>query len=189
MPEGEFSYYQNAALKPEDKYEDYLVNDLTKDVEARLPAAKDRESRAIIGISMGGFASVKLALSRPELFGFVGAISPAIDVCGRRFSIKRTGEWWRLRTIFGPVGSKVRQGSDPFLLVQSANPSAAPYIYLTAGDTEPLREPDTRFAQRLKKYGLSYEFHTKPGGHDWNEWDTQLPGCFESLFVHLKPVR
>ena len=189
MPEGAFSYYQNAALKPEDKYEDYLLNDLIGDVETRFPAAKDREHRAIIGISMGGFAAAKLALSRPELFGFVGAISPAIDVCERRFNIKRTGEWWRLRTIFGPVGSKKRQGADPFALVQSANPSATPYIYLTAGDREALREPDTRFAARLKERGFSNEFHTKPGGHDWGEWDSQLPGCFESLLLHIKSTR
>jgi hypothetical protein len=34
---------------------------------------------------------------------------------------------------------------------------------------------------------LSDGFHTKPGGHDWGEWDSQIPGCFESLLQHLKP--
>jgi hypothetical protein len=28
-----------------------------------------------------------------------------------------------------------------------------------------------------------------PGGHDWGEWDSQLPGCFESLLLHIKPAR
>jgi S-formylglutathione hydrolase FrmB len=53
MPEGNSSYYTNAALKPEDKYEDYLVNDLASDVEARFPAAEGRTNRAIVGVSMG----------------------------------------------------------------------------------------------------------------------------------------
>jgi len=186
MVQGDFSYYQNAALKPEDKYEDYLVNDLIADVEARFPAAKGRESRAIIGISMGGFAVAKLALSRPELFSFVGALSPSIDVCNRRFHLM---QWWRLTRIFGPVGSKTRTMSDPFLLMQSANPAVTPYIYLTAGEHEPLLEPNRRFAARLRERHFEYEFHTKPGGHDWGEWDSQIPGCFESLFQHLPVSR
>ena len=189
MPEGAFSYYQNAALKPQDKYEDYLTHDLIADVEARFPAARDRDHRAIIGISMGGFAAIKLALTRPDLFAFVGAISPAIDVCQRRFNLKRTGEWWRLRSIFGPTGSQTRHSADPFVLVQSANPALTPSIYLTAGESEPLLAPNRRFAALLKHRGFNYEFHTQPGGHDWGEWDSQLPGCFELLLRQLTPGR
>jgi putative tributyrin esterase len=183
---GECSYYMNAALKPEDKYEDYLVTDLISDVDTRFPVAKGRANRAIVGVSMGGFAAVKLALTRPDLFVFAGAISPAIDVPSRRFTIKRASQWMRFRTIFGPWGSESRTFSDPFILVQTAAPSATPYLYLTAGEQEPLLDPNRRFASRLHERHFAYEFHTKPGGHDWNEWDQQIPGCFESLLQHLK---
>jgi putative tributyrin esterase len=186
MPEGAFSYYQNAALKPEDKYEDYLTNDLIPDVESRFPVATGKENRAMIGISMGGFAAIKLALARRNLFSFVGALSPSIDILHRRFNIKRTGEWWRVRNIFGPMGSASRQSMDPIVLVQSADPALTPYIYLGAGEQEPLLDPNRRFASRLKERHFTYEFHTKPGGHDWNEWDAQIPGCFDSLLEHLK---
>jgi S-formylglutathione hydrolase len=184
MPEGAFSYYQNVALKPDDKYEDYLTHDLIADVEGRFPAATGRENRAVIGISMGGFAAVKLALSRPGLFAFAGAFSPSIDVCQRRFHLM---QWWRLTNIFGPAGSKTRTMSDPFVLAQSADPAKTPYLYLTAGEMEVLLAPNRRFASRLQQGHFAYEFHTKPGGHDWTEWDSQIPGCFESLLQHLKP--
>jgi S-formylglutathione hydrolase len=189
MSAGDSSYNVNAALKPEDRYEDYFVHDLITDVETRFPAASGRENRAVIGVSMGGYAAVYFALSRPDLFSFAGAISPAIDVPSRRFTVHR---WWqsvRFRTIFGPDGSKSRQSRDPFLLVQSANPAITPYIYLTAGEEEPLLEPNRRFATRLREHNFAYEFHTKPGGHDWGEWDSQIPGCFESLFQHITPAR
>jgi putative tributyrin esterase len=185
MVQGDSSYFMNATLKPQDKYEDYLVNDLIADVEARFPAAKGRENRAIVGVSMGGFASVKLALTRPDLFFFAGAISPAIDVPSRGFNLKRYSQWLRFRTIFGPMGGPSRKASDPFLLVRSANPAVTPYIYLTAGEQEPLLEPNRRFAERLHHGNFAYEFHTKPGGHDWNEWDAQIPGCFDALLKHL----
>jgi len=189
MPEGESSYYMNAAGKPEEKYEDYLVHDLIADVEARFHAASGRENRAIVGVSMGGFAAVKLALTRPELFVFAGSLSPAIDVPSRRFSLRRWEQSLRFRAIFGPDGSEVRRKSDPFVLVGAADPARTPYLYITAGEQEALLEPNRRFAALLKRRQFAFEFHTSPGGHNWNQWDAQLPGCFKSLLWNLKPGR
>ena len=185
MPEGKASYYTNAALKPADKYEDYLVSDLATDVEARFPVAEGRENRAVIGVSMGGYEAVKLALYRPKLFVFAGAISPAIDVPSRHFTLRRAEQSWHFRTIFGPDGSQSRRLSDPFVLIQSSAPAETPYLYLTSGNQEPLLEPNIRFASRLHARDFSYEFHTKPGGHDWGQWDAQIPGCFAALLERL----
>jgi S-formylglutathione hydrolase FrmB len=41
--------------------------------------------RAIVGISIGGFGAVKLALQHPELFIFAGRISSAITFPGAHF--------------------------------------------------------------------------------------------------------
>jgi len=186
MPEGDSSYWLNAALIPQDRYEDYLTTDLIADVEARFPAAPGRASRAVVGISMGGFGAVKLALTHPDLYAFAGALSPALDAPRRRFALQRAGQWWRFRSIFGPWGSKTRAAADPFLLVQSANPAATPYLYVTAGEQEPLLDPIRRFAGRLHERDFAYEFHTKPGGHDAAEWNAQLPGCMTSLMLHIR---
>jgi putative tributyrin esterase len=188
MTDGGSSYYMNAVERPQDKYEDDLIRDLIAEVEARFPAKSDRANRAIVGVSMGGFAAVALALRHPDLFVFAGAISPAIDVPERRFAWKRASRWWEFRSIFGPWGSADRDARDPFVLLQSADPRTASYFYLTAGEQEPLLEPIQRFAARLGKRGLAHEFHTKPGGHDWSEWDQQIPGCFESLALKLHAV-
>jgi len=185
MPEGNSSYYMNAVEAVQDKYEDYITKDLVSDVEARFPAEKGRENRAIIGVSMGGFAAVQYALTRPDLFVFAGAISPAIDVPSRHFSWRHMDQWWRFREIFGSLGSSERQARDPFMVARAANPKLVPYIYLTAGEQEPLLGPNRRFVALLKQRTFAYEFHTKPGGHDWAEWDAQIPGCFTSLFAHL----
>ena len=181
MPEGDESYYMNEVGSPRNKFEDYITQDLIGEVERQFPARKDRAGRALIGISMGGFAAVEYALSQPQLFVFVGALSPSIDVPFRRFNIRRIGQWWKFRNIFGPVGSKERSDRNPFQQVQMANPKQTPYIYLTAGEQEPLLEPNRRFAALLRRHGIAYEFHTKPGGHDWGEWNAQIPGCFSAL--------
>jgi putative tributyrin esterase len=181
MPEGDESYYMNEVESPQNRFEDYITQDLIADVEGRFPARRDRQARAVIGISMGGFAAVDYAFMHPELFAFAGALSPSIDVPFRRFSIKRIGQWWKFRTIFGPAGSKERSDRNPFALARDANPKMMPFIYLTAGEQEPLLDPNRRFAALLKQRNFAYEFHTNPGGHAWGQWNTQIPGCFESL--------
>ncbi len=190
MPEGAFSYYMNAVGKPADRYEDYVLRDLIADVATRFPASDHRENRAIVGISMGGFAAIKWALSRPDLFVFVGALSPSVEVVHRDFSIRNRipgiEEWWRLRTVFGPPGSEARRSSDPFVLVESARPERTPYMYIAVGEQERFLEPNRRFARRLEERKFQFEFHTSPGTHNWSLWDAQIPGCFDSLLQHLE---
>jgi len=181
MPQGDYSYYTNFALRPQERYEDYIVNDLPGDVEARFPARTDRGGRAIVGISMGGFGAVKVALRHPERYGFAGALSAAIDVARRPFSWKRLNQSRAYREMFGPDGSDSRHDNDPFVLARTAKPALSPYFYMTCGRQEGLLAPNREFSALLTRYDFRHEFHEVPGGHDWNQWNTQLPALFESL--------
>jgi len=186
MPQGDYSYYVNAALKPQDRYEDYIVNDLPADVERRFPARADRASRAIVGVSMGGFGAINLALRHPEKFVFAGATSAAIDVPRRSFSLKRLNQSRTFRDMFGADGSDTRRNNDPFIVVRSADSSKMPYFYFTCGQQESLLAPNREFAALLDKYKIAHEFHIVPGGHEWNQWNAALPGVFEALHRHVE---
>jgi putative tributyrin esterase len=187
MPEGDESYYTNSADRPQDRYEDYIVADLIADVEAKFPAAVGRAHRAIVGLSMGGFGAVKLALRHPEVYAFAGGLSSAIDVPNRPFSIKRMQQWWHHRSIFGPAGSSTQQDNDPFVLARSADPARTPYFFLTCGEQEGLLPANRSFAALLEQRHFAYQFHTHRGGHDWSQWNGWLADCFQSLLKHLDP--
>jgi putative tributyrin esterase len=183
MPEGESSYYTNSVDRPRDRFEDYIVKDLISEVEARFPA--DPTRRAIVGISMGGFGAVKLALKHPELYGFVGALSPAIDVPSRPFSIKRISQYRYHASIFGAWGSQTRHDNDPFVLAGRVDPSKVPFILATCGEQEGLFPSNRRFAALLAKRNFQFEFHSGPGGHNWDQWNQRLPDLFASLLSHI----
>jgi putative tributyrin esterase len=185
MPDGDGSYYVNATTRPKDRYEDYIIQDLIADVESRFPVTRDRAHRAVIGISMGGFGAVNLSFKHPDVFSVAAGLSSALDVTSRPFSWKRIGQYRRHEKIFGKWGTATRRKNDPYLLVQSADPSQTPYFYLTCGDQEGLLPANRKFAAMLEEKHFAYEFHTSPGGHDWNQWNGQLQGVFESLFSHL----
>ena len=185
MPEANISYYTNAVDRPEDRYEDYIVNDLIHNVESRFPVIADRSHRAICGISMGGYGSIKIALKHPDLYAFAAGMSSALDVPSRSFSLKRFGQYMEHRKIFGPQGSQTRRDNDPLALVLKVNPEKMPYIFLTCGDKEGLLVVNRNFAALLTERHFQHEFHIEPGGHDWNQWNGLLPGVFASLGSHL----
>jgi S-formylglutathione hydrolase FrmB len=185
MPEGGSSYYTNSAEQRQERYEDYIVHDLIADVENRFSVAPGRSNRAIIGVSMGGFGAVKLALHHPELFVFAGGLSSAIDVPRRVFTIRRLQQSRHYDSVFGPSGSQTRHDNDPFLLVANANPEAAPYFFLSCGEQEGLLPANREFAGLLARRRFRFELHTVAGGHNWNQWNAWLPSLFRSLSEHL----
>jgi putative tributyrin esterase len=119
------------------------------------------------------------------MFVFSAGISPALDVPSRPFSIKRIQQWRHHSSIFGPWGSQARRNGDPFVLARSADPARVPYMFLTCGTQEGLLPTNRNFAALLEGRHFQYEFHIVPGGHDWNQWDEQLPGVFKSLSRHV----
>jgi S-formylglutathione hydrolase FrmB len=129
---------------------------------------------------MGGFGAINLALHHPELYSFAGALSPAIDVPRRAFSIRRLQQSMAFRSLFGT--GDARQHHDPFVAAQRANPGEVPY-FLTVGDRESLLSPNREFATMLKKRALPHEFHVVQGGHDWRQWNNQLPSLFDRLML------
>jgi putative tributyrin esterase len=186
MPEGNSSYYMNASERPQDRYEDYITEDLISDVENRFPVAAGRANRALVGVSMGGFGAVVLSLKHPGLYAFAGGISSAIDVPTRPFSLKRIGQYRGHAQIFGPWGSDTRRVNNPYFLAETVDPSQSPYLYLTCGEQEGLLPANKRFAGMLRKRRFQHEFHSRAGGHNWNQWNGLLPELFETLLTNMK---
>ncbi len=187
MPEGEPSYYTNSVDRPKDRFEDYIVKDLIADVESRFPV--DASRRAIVGVSMGGFGAIKLALKYPELYSFVGALSPAIDVPSRPFSIKRISQYRYHASIFGPWGSQTRKENDPFVLARQVDPGKVPFMFISCGEQEGLLPSNRQFAALLGERKFRFEFHPGPGGHNWDQWNRRLPDLFASLFGHMQGLQ
>jgi putative tributyrin esterase len=184
-PQGDYSYYTDAAARPQDRYESYLLDDLVADVQGRFPAQPTRDGRAVIGVSMGGFGALKVALRRPGHCVFAGAFSAAIDVPRRAFSWRRLRQSRAFEQIFGPPDSATRRDNDPFVLARQADPKTLPFLHLTCGAQEGLLAPNREFAALLARRGIAHQFRQLPGGHTWTHWNQQLAPMFASLRRHL----
>ncbi|MCZ7938465.1 alpha/beta hydrolase [Agrobacterium salinitolerans] len=71
-------YVDSAAVGGPGDYETALTGDLRHQIEKTLPVRKDRQGRAIAGLSMGGFGALHLAYGHEDLYGAVASLSGAI---------------------------------------------------------------------------------------------------------------
>jgi glucuronoarabinoxylan endo-1,4-beta-xylanase len=69
--------FDSKAVLPYDNFINELVNDLMPYIESHYSVLPGRENTAVCGFSMGGRESLYIGLSRPDLFAYIGAISPA----------------------------------------------------------------------------------------------------------------
>lgn len=69
--------FNDEAIAPYDNFINELVDDVIPYIESHYSVLSDRENRGILGFSMGGRESLYIGINRPDLFGYIGAISPA----------------------------------------------------------------------------------------------------------------
>jgi len=181
MPNGGHGYMVNAIQSSRNNYEDFFVDDLRADVEARFPVEMARAARAIVGISRGGYAAMNLGLRHPELYGFTAGISAAIDIPWRKASFRWPEQSLQERRNFGPPGSKMRNTNDPMKLIEKINPKDAPYLMLTCGEKDDLIGPNQKFVAALAERKFQHEFHAGAGGHDWDRWNKDVAAVFDVL--------
>jgi steroid delta-isomerase-like uncharacterized protein len=70
------SWYTNSELTG--NYEDYIVEDLVGYIDSNYRTLPSRDSRAIVGHSMGGYGAMKLAMKHPDVFGAVASHGGAL---------------------------------------------------------------------------------------------------------------
>lgn len=176
LPEGDSSYYTNAAQKPEDRYEDYIVSDIMADVGSFYRVRAERTSHGIAGISMGGWGALNLGMRHPDMFTFVASLSGPLDITSRPSSWRRPFNARSLRKIFGQEGSRKRAAYDIYNLERArAGDLHDSYFFLSCGSGESLLDPNRRMANAMRDSALNYKYIEVAGDHNWDNWNQVLP--------------
>lgn len=176
-PEGSDGWYTDSATKENDKYESYIIHELIPDIDKRFRTQADRNHRAIAGLSMGGFGSIKFGLKYPEVFSLAGSFSGALgaaSITEKEFpgAIGKT-----IAQVFGPLGSDRRRRNDVFDLVRQSTPDkikAMPFLYIDCGTEDFLFQNNRDFIALLLEKKIRHEYRQLPGAHDWKYWGQQI---------------
>jgi putative tributyrin esterase len=175
-PEGNDGWYTDSVSVPNDKYESYIIKELIPEIDKIYRTQADRSHRAIAGLSMGGYGSLKFGLKYPEMFVVSGSFSGALGAAS--FTEKVTGALGKaIDSIFGPAESDTRKANDIFAMVRDITPEktkALPFIYLDCGTEDFLFQNNRDFDQLLIEKKIPHQFRELPGAHNWVFWNSQV---------------
>ena len=136
------------------KYMTYFFTEFLPTVENLYAVKKDRASRAIGGLSMGGFGSLYYGLLHPEMFSYVYACSPATYIDG---------------------------APNLYDLLNKADVSKLPGITIEIGTEDFLYQSAGSFKQALDAKKVPNEYITRAGTHDWPFWAACTPKIMKKL--------
>jgi len=143
---------------PNASYETVVLDELKPAVERDFCTINERESRALGGISRGGFWAYSIAMRHPDLFGKVGGHSASFDDSNAP-----------------PANNPLELAlNTPFLS------DANLVMYIDNGASDPAGTELQLFSSRLSSRGIAHTYVINPvGGHDDDYWRAHLPEYLE----------
>ena len=183
-PDGENSFFVNSALG---KFEDLVTRDVIEHVEATYEVVPGPAARAVVGVSMGGYAALRIAFKRPELFAAVATHSAMllIEIPSQTGGVGR----WHMRAfgaVFGdPISAAAWKAADP--LEWASRATAAPPLRIDCGaqDRYGLARGNGRLHEILEQRGVRHEFALPPGDHGYEYVLKVLPESLRFVGAQL----
>ena len=131
--------------------------DIVKYIEANYRVKKEKNSRAVAGLSMGGRQSAALARKHPAMFGYVGMFSGVV-----------------------PPEIDEATGLDKTLDAMFA---AKPKLYwIACGKTDGVMANSLLLKEYCEAQGHPVSFYESEGGHIWRNWREYLTIFAQKIF-------
>lgn len=135
--------------------------EIVKFIDSHYRTIAKKQSRAVCGLSMGGFHTLYLSLNYPDLFNYSGMFSAAIGVSD-------------------PSVSPIYQEFDAKLATYFSKKPAL--LWIGCGNTDFLYQANTDFRKQLDEAGFPYEYMETDGGHIWKNWRIYLSEFVPKVF-------
>lgn len=141
--------------------EDELINDVIPLIESRYRVKKNKENRAIAGLSMGGGQAFVIGLRNMDTFSAIGQFSAGILSDGKFYYDKYIPN----------LPSDAKTVNENLSL-----------LWISCGTKDPRYNGHVDFVADLNRRGITQEFHQSEYGHEWEFWRQQLRDFSQQLF-------
>jgi enterochelin esterase-like enzyme len=138
------------------RFTDILLAEVTPQVEESYRTKKDRDSRAIAGLSMGGAESLLTGLNHLDQFAWIGAFSSG--------------------------GIDLQEFGAEFPGVDAGANQKIKLLWIACGTDDGLIKVDRAFKGWLKEKGVQFTDIETPGMHTWMVWRRNLAAFAPLLF-------
>jgi S-formylglutathione hydrolase FrmB len=180
------------------RYEDYIVVDLVRDVDAKYRTIARREARAVAGESAGGNGAMALALRNKQVFSAVASHSGALALLyegpqpyekGKARFHSRIDPNPRKKEVEDMFGLDIAEWRrhDPYSLAATLkNGELAIYVDCGSEDEAGFHDHALAFHDRLLELGIAHRFESVPGKHHDDFWKTRIGHSLKFHAEHFK---
>lgn len=142
-----------------------MIDNIIPFVENTYRVKKDRKSRAMCGLSMGGGQSFYIGLRSPEVFANVGVFS--------------TGMFGGIQ---GANNFDLEKEVPGILTNTQAFNKQLDVFFVSCGEQDPRIEHTRNIVKKMRDGGVEVQFNSYPGDHEWQVWRKSLHEFAQYLF-------
>ncbi|MSV27759.1 MAG: esterase [Bryobacterales bacterium] len=169
MPNGSMPRPPNAPAGPgpgaalaQERFAGELMKDVIPYVESHYRVVADAANRALAGLSMGGGQTLRVGLTNPDMFAYLGVWSAGVNP---------------------QTSPDFEKRSAAFLEYPEKTNKAVKLFWIGVGAKDPLAYAGSKnLIELLKRHGIAHEYHESPGGHTWINWRHYLNEFAPLLF-------
>ena len=138
--------------------------EVVKFIDSHYRTIAKKQSRAICGLSMGGFHTLYITLNNPDMFAYSGMFSAAIGTGSEQTAAHKE--------IYADVDGKLAT-------YFSKKPAM---LWIGIGRTDFLIQSNNEFRAKPDAAGYPYKYMETDGGHIWKNWRIYLSEFVPLLF-------
>jgi S-formylglutathione hydrolase len=157
-----------------ERWEDFIIGPFLAHLRNSYPVTEEPKKTFLMGASMGGMGSLRIAFRYPDRFGAVAALEPGIEPILKWQDMRPKHRFWRADDLFEraygkPVDPEYWAENNPAsMVIQSADRirESGLQIYVEAGDEDQfwLYEGAEFLHQVLWQQKIKHEYHLVRGG-------------------------
>ena len=156
------------------RYEDFFFEELIPYVESHYRIKREKQFRAVAGLSMGGGGSFIYALHRPDLFSSACPLSASVKISldDMQQYVEQQGQ-----KVIRPQLKEYFERYSPLELMQKMPEDELKSIrwYIDCGDDDFVYEGNSLVHIAMRKREIPHEFRIRDGEHTWSYWRSALP--------------
>ena len=170
------SWYFDSPIDNKIKYETYVSKELVTTIDNTYNTIKNKNGRAITGLSMGGHGALYLSFKHQDVWAAAGSMSGGLDL--RPFP-----DNWEISDRLGiySENKEIWENNSVINMVYLLNGKGLKLI-IDCGVSDFFYDANKRFHKKLLERNIPHDYIERPGKHNWNYWQNSIK--YQLLFFH-----